>query len=205
METGNPHYLKVARISAHNTKQSMNWDGSLFPGQPKGLQLEAFQVMIPRRCNGVMTTLNWNYAAHLDPMFRFKDAFGTPNLEEVEQIPWDERIRLNKLYAKVQSANYGQEIDLSTPQTNEMNAGLKIYPNPFTKNASQLTIEIPNNLHPVYKLDIYNVLGEIVFSKQLNNEDQKIYLNNLDELIPGIYYLQLDNKQFEKTNKLIIK
>ena len=205
LETGNPHYLKVARISAHNTKQSMNWDGSLFPGQPKGLQLEAFQVMIPRRCNGVMTTLNWNYAAHLDPMFRFKDAFGTPNLEEVEQIPWDERIRLNKLYAKVQSANYGQEIELATPQLNEMNAGLKIYPNPFTKNESQLTIELPNKLHPVYKLDIYNVLGEIVFSKQLNNEDQKIYLNNLDELIPGIYYLQLDNKQFKKTNKLIIK
>ena len=86
-----------------------------------------------------------------------------------------------------------------------MNAGLKIYPNPFTKNESQLTIELPNKLHPVYKLDIYNVLGEIVFSKQLNNEDQKIYLNNLDELIPGIYYLQLDNKQFKKTNKLIIK
>ena len=60
LETGNEHYLHVARIAAHDTKQSMNWDGSLYPGQAKGLQLEAFGVTIPRRMNGVMTTLNWN-------------------------------------------------------------------------------------------------------------------------------------------------
>jgi hypothetical protein len=108
LATNNEHYLKLARISAHNTKQSMNWDGSLYPGQAAGLQLEAFSVTVPRRVSGILSTLNWNYAAHLDPMFRFKDAFGTPDLEQVEKMPLAERQRLADIYSRVQSANYGQ-------------------------------------------------------------------------------------------------
>jgi hypothetical protein len=108
--TGNTHYLRVARLSAHNSKQSMNWDGSLFVGQPAGLQLEAFWVTAPRRVRAVLTTLNWNYAAHLDPMMRFKDAFGTPDLEEVEKLSRQKRQRLVQRYARVQSSNWGQTV-----------------------------------------------------------------------------------------------
>jgi hypothetical protein len=108
LATGNEHYLRVARLSAHNSKQSMNWDGSLFADQPAGLQLEAFSVTVPRRVKSVLTTLNWNYAAHLDPMMRFKDAFGTPDLEEVEKLSWHKRRRLVRHYARVQSSNWGQ-------------------------------------------------------------------------------------------------
>ena len=108
--TKNEHYLKMARISAHNTKQSMNWDGTLYPGEPRGLQLEAFRVSTPRRAWGIATTLNWNYAGHLDPMFRFKDAFGTPNLEEVENMSWEERKDKLNRYMYYQSSDYGQLI-----------------------------------------------------------------------------------------------
>ena len=111
LETGNEHYLKVARISAHNSKQSMNWDQSLFPGQQRGLQMEVFNVSGRRRENGAFTCLNWNYAAHLDPMFRFKDAFGTPNMEEVEKMSWENRKYYNDIYSHVQSANWGQDIE----------------------------------------------------------------------------------------------
>lgn len=109
LETGNKRYLKIARIAAHNTKQTLNWDGTLYPNQPKGLQLEAFRIMIPRRAQGVETTLNWSYAAHLDPMFRFKDAFGTPDLEAVERLPFNEIMKMNEQYSKVQSANTNTE------------------------------------------------------------------------------------------------
>ena len=89
--TGKEHYLQVARISAHNTKQSMNLGQELYPGQPEGLQQEAFQVRVSngagRRMNSIMEALTWNFAAHLDPMIRFKDAFGTYDLEEVEAMP----------------------------------------------------------------------------------------------------------------------
>lgn len=109
--TDNDHYLMMSRMAAHNTKQSMNWDGSLFPGQPRGLQLEAFQVKIPRRVEAVKTTLNWNYAGNLDPMLRFKDAFGTANLEEVEKMSKTDRMEKLKRYMLYQSSDYGQYID----------------------------------------------------------------------------------------------
>lgn len=105
--TGDEHYFEVARIATHNTRQTMNWDGSLYPGQQRGLQLEAFRIMVPRRGRGVLTTLNWNYAAHLDPMIRFKDAFGSCDIERIDRMPREELQRLNVRYATVQSADLG--------------------------------------------------------------------------------------------------
>ena len=111
--TGKEHYLHVARISAHNTKQSMNLGQKLYPGQPEGLQQEAFQVRVNngagRRMNSIMEALTWNFAAHLDPMIRFKDAFGSYDLEEVEKMPQSEKERLNDRYSLYQSSDYGQK------------------------------------------------------------------------------------------------
>lgn len=154
--TQNEHYLTMARMSAHNSKQSMNWDQSLYPGQPKGLQLEAFQVMIPRRVGGVATTLNWNYAGHLDPMFRFKDAFGTPDLEEVEKMSWEERKEKAARYALYQSSDYGQQIT-STPQVKSMEG--KMYPNPVAAG-SILHVDMTDI---DYHLSIYSSAGQRVF------------------------------------------
>jgi len=108
LETGDALWQRLARIAAHDTKQTMNWDGTLYPGQPRGLQLEAFRIMIPRRGRGVEHCLNWNYAAHLDPMMRFEDAFGTVDLEQVERMDAAQRAHLNETYAEVQSADWGQ-------------------------------------------------------------------------------------------------
>lgn len=111
--TGKEHYLQVARVSAHNTKQSMNLNQELYPGQPEGLQQEAFQVRVNkgagRRMHSIMQALTWNFAAHLDPMIRFKDAFGTYDLEEVEAMPKSQVEVLNERYAKYQSSDYGQD------------------------------------------------------------------------------------------------
>ena len=91
--TGDTHFLKVAQLLVHNTKQSMNWDGSLYPGKQKGLQLEAFKVTVPRR-TGVMECLSWNYAAHLDPLIRFAETFGDMDLERIEKLPLQQRLKM---------------------------------------------------------------------------------------------------------------
>ncbi len=93
--TGDPHFLTIARILIHNTKQSLNWDSSLYPGKPKGLQLEAFTVTTPRR-KGVMECLSWNYTAHLDPLVRFQDAFGSMDIEAIEKLPLKKRREMNR-------------------------------------------------------------------------------------------------------------
>lgn len=112
--TGKEHYLHVARICAHNTKQSMNLGQKLYRGEAEGLQQEAFQIKTnagsPRRMHSIMETLTWNFAAHLDPMIRFKDAFGTVDLEEVERMPKEKVMRMHERYSRVQSSDYGQPV-----------------------------------------------------------------------------------------------
>lgn len=93
--TGDPHFLTISKILVHNTKQALNWDGSLYPGQPKGLQLEASTVTTPRR-KGVMECLSWNFAAHLDPLVRFQDTFGSIDIDAIEKIPLEKRRQLNR-------------------------------------------------------------------------------------------------------------
>ncbi|MES2924462.1 MAG: hypothetical protein V4819_23115 [Verrucomicrobiota bacterium] len=97
--TGDPHFLTIARLLVHNTKQALNWDGSLYPGQPKGLQLEAFSVTVPRR-KGVMECLSWNYTAHLDPLVRFQDTFGSMDIDSIEKLPLEKRRELNRKVLK---------------------------------------------------------------------------------------------------------
>jgi len=97
--TGDPHFLTVSRLLIHNTKQSMNWDGTLYPGLAKGLQLEAFTVSPPRR-KGVMECLSWNYAAHLDPLARLHDRFGSFDIGEIEKLPLEKRRAMNAATAK---------------------------------------------------------------------------------------------------------
>ena len=198
--TGKEHYLHVARIAAHNTKQSMNWDGTLYPGQAHGLQLEAFGVTVPRRMNGVMTTLNWNYAAHLDPMVRFKDAFGTPDIEKVERMTWEERQYLNNIYSQVQSANYGQEVN----RVRKMEASAcQIYPNPVRKD-EQLHITFPDSQMVTYKIECYSAKGQLVFSSKVKGElETKI---DMQGMTPGVYILSVkeDNDNLVSSKRIVM-
>jgi hypothetical protein len=98
--SGDEQMLKISRMLLHNTKQSMNLGGELYAGLPEGLQLEAFSVAVPRR-RGVMQCLSWNYAAHLDPLVQFKQAFGIFEPLEIEKLPESER--LEKMSAYVES------------------------------------------------------------------------------------------------------
>jgi hypothetical protein len=198
--TGKEFYLQAARMSAHNTKQSMNWDQSIYPGQAKGLQLEAFPVTIPRRGPGVESTLNWNYAAHLDPMFRLKDAFGTPDLEEVQKLSPEERLRLIKIYAQVQSSNYGQNVNSAVESVS--NEPLRIYPNPVEKN-DELVLDIPNLGNGNLTFEIYNIDGTKVSSEQMNSS-LLIYKKKIT-MPAGQYILKIHGDQYNSTQKLTVK
>ena len=45
-----------------------------------------------------------------------------------------------------------------------------------------------------WKLDIYNLLGEAVFRKQLQSKNSKLETINVSSLPPGIYFLQVYNE-----------
>lgn len=200
--TGKEHYLHVARISAHNTKQSMNLGQELYSGQPEGLQQEAFQVRVTggagRRMNSIMEALTWNFAAHLDPMIRFKDAFGTYDLEEVETMPRSEIERLNNRYSLYQSSDYGQELEtgINMIDKNSLSvyilgeqlflinkgkeeiskveladlAGRQLWNEDIKVVNEQYTFPIYGNLSGFYLLNVYSVSGEQMTFKVYKNK-----------------------------------
>ncbi len=182
--TGKEHYLHVARICAHNTKQSMNLGQELYPGQPEGLQQEAFQVKVnggsPRRVGSVMEALTWNFAAHLDPMIRFKDAFGTCDLEEVENMPKSKVQELNERYSFYQSSDYGQDIPSGI-------RGIDRGENDVYISDGELYVTNPgqNNLSDIRLID---QTGRCVLLKDVSSLNTQ-HVCSLRGLAPGFYLL----------------
>lgn len=182
--TGKEHYLQVARICAHNTKQSMNLGQKLYPGQAEGLQQEAFQIKSnpgnPRRMNSVMEALTWNFAAHLDPMMRFKDAFGTVDLEEVEKMPKEEVMKMNERYSLLQSSDYGQEV--GAVETVTADRGVEIRNGMICFN--------PDIHGALDSLNIFDVNGRnVVAIDRTISEPEEISIEPLEK---GFYVLELN-------------
>lgn len=179
--TGKDIYLKLARISAHNTKQSMNLWQKLYPGREEGLQQEAFRIGTlsgsGRRMNSIMQALTWNFAAHLDPMIRFKDAYGTVNLEEVEKMPKEEVALLDDLYSSTQAADYGQG------------------------RVSGISINQIDN-DDISKVTLYNLAGNVIYCKKVNTLDTALSIPSIKN--GEIYLMTLDYKSgMSKTIKYI--
>jgi len=88
--TNDANFLKMARISMHDTKQSMNLGGRLYPGRGEGLQCEVCTLRTTkdrRRGWAMMQALTWNFAAHLQQYASFIDAAGIPVPQELLEAP----------------------------------------------------------------------------------------------------------------------
>ena len=80
--------------------------------------------------------------------------------------------------------------------------GLEVYPNPITNNA---TLELTLNENAKVKMDIVNVLGELVSSEiyQLNAGNNKVNFN-VNNLENGIYFVQLNINGLNTTKKITV-
>ena len=191
--TGKEHYLHVARISAHNTKQSMNLGQELYPGQPEGLQQEAFQVRVTcgagRRMNSIMEALTWNFAAHLDPMIRFKDAFGTYDLEEVEAMPKSKVQELNNRYSLYQSSDYGQdpETGIGTIDKNSFSAYI---------SGDQLFLRNKGK-EEISKVELTDLAGRRLWAEDIKVTDEQ-YTFPMYGAVSGFYLLNVHSVSGEQ-------
>ena len=80
--TGDRYFLKIALLLEKNTKQTMNYDGSLGYAF-KGLQTEALRL-VTHWGDNVNLWLPWLTAAHLDPMFKFQDSYGQMEIAQID-------------------------------------------------------------------------------------------------------------------------
>ena len=102
VETGDVHYLAVARLLYDNTRQFVDVDGSMGYGQP-GLCTEALTLATPRG-QGVNVWLPWLTASVVEPMTRLEDVFGTMNLEAAAGAGLGESRTRDARYAQERAA-----------------------------------------------------------------------------------------------------
>ncbi len=95
--TGDTYFLRIAQLLEKNTKQTMNYDGSLGYAF-RGLQTEAIRVVTPRGY-GVRLWLPWVTASALDPLFKMKDAYGGMEVTDIAGKPLSELQRMDREYA----------------------------------------------------------------------------------------------------------
>jgi hypothetical protein len=81
--TDDPHYLCVAKLLLHNTKQTTDWSGTLghiYPGLVEESGMFAMQYHV-----GLGKWLPWCTIAEIEPLTRFEEWFGSMDLDEIEK------------------------------------------------------------------------------------------------------------------------
>lgn len=96
--TGDRHFLDVSRMLLHDTKQMLDWDGTLGYKYP-GLLSEAL-TLPPLRGHGVEHWLPWLTVAVLDPLTHLQDVFGSMDIDQIEKLPNAERLKRNAAFAR---------------------------------------------------------------------------------------------------------
>lgn len=80
---------------------------------------------------------------------------------------------------------------------NRIESAIKIYPNPFS---NLITIETNE---PIFKIEIYNLLGQMVKSKIIDSPTNNSVNINLSELVQGNYIAKIYVENGEKSVKII--
>lgn len=78
---------------------------------------------------------------------------------------------------------------------------ISIYPNPAN---NILNINFNNNDNAEYKIEIYTILGEVVYSKVLKNNFTEILSINTTNFANGIYLLKLINNEHKYIKRFVI-
>ena len=76
---------------------------------------------------------------------------------------------------------------------------IKIYPNPALDQFT-LSIEIKNNEDLTLK--IYDVIGKLISTEKIHQNDQKI---NVDKLNNGVYWIEVQSSNWTEKQQLLIQ
>jgi hypothetical protein len=83
-------------------------------------------------------------------------------------------------------------------EINKRDFEIQIYPNPAT---TQITVEIPFYMQDQFKIEIFNNLGQLMYSQEGKN--QSIMEVNISDFKEGFYLVQCKNTQMTSSTKFI--
>ena len=100
------------------------------------------------------------------------------------------------------SSNVGSENIFDTILNNTAESTLKICPNPLANQSKIYFTFIPIEK---YKLKIYDIIGNIVYERTIDSNNNIIYRNDFKKGIYLLYVLKLNNNNQYFTTKLIVE
>jgi hypothetical protein len=98
----------------------------------------------------------------------------------------------------IDNLNFDNLITSVSEQTSE-NTTFTLYPNPAS---DIITLNINNSNNTVLKLNIYTVIGTLVKSGPLKQDQLQI---NIGDLSNGIYMVEITSKEWSGKQKLIVQ
>jgi hypothetical protein len=147
--------------------------------------------------NNQLTSLNLKN--HHNTIMHDLYAFSNPNLYCID-VNDPVNAYFYPLWFKDSTAIYSA--DCSTmgleESSNEINPSMDIYPNPATNEFTmRLNSELENR-----KMEIYNLMGEVILTQKLYSYLQMIDINQFS---PGVYIIKVNDLNKTYTKKLIIE
>jgi hypothetical protein len=134
----------------------------------------------------------------------------TGNNNSSVQYQWlDQQVNRGYNYYRIRSIGLAGETKISETVkvniTEAQPALISVYPNPVQADR-QLKVNMVNTASGVYKLNLYNVQGQIIYSAQLNHGGgNSVYTLSLDPLLAkGQYTLDLTSDNNEKSTFKVI-
>ncbi len=91
---------------------------------------------------------------------------------------------------------YGQEKNLQEKPASQEIPNFKLYPNPAYSDV----VYISSEFNDTKIITVYDVLGEVVLTDRISTNTL-----NISRLVPGVYVLQVTEKQKTITRKLVVK
>ncbi len=97
-----------------------------------------------------------------------------------------------------QNPNYTECFYITNVTFNRLNNTVNIYPNPAN---TEINIELAKNNENT-KIEIFNNIGQIVYSADTKNNIEKI---DISKLSSGMYFVKLSNRNLSHIKKIVLK
>lgn len=91
---------------------------------------------------------------------------------------------------------YGQDKPILVSASSQEIPNFKLYPNPVYGDA----VYISSDYNDTKLVTVYDVLGEVVLTDRISTNTL-----NISQLVPGVYVLQVSERQKSMTRKLVVK
>ncbi|KAA3641301.1 MAG: HYR domain-containing protein, partial [Bacteroidetes bacterium] len=96
---------------------------------------------------------------------------------------------------------FSEQIDLEIPEaTLSDKVGLNVFPNP---TSGLLNIDVSDFMESSLEVEMFNALGEVVWSQQIDRLEMPLITRDMAELADGVYFLKVTSKG-ESVSKQII-